>query len=119
MARTCLENDENTHLRPKNWTSRKDSEIAAIAAVELLLGTIDGVSKEDDWCVLCNQDMHHAQGVCKDDDDPYDITIGCDISFDDDSIKSEERNEELGLPGITFPMSRALLTDPNVFIADT
>jgi hypothetical protein len=57
--------------------------------------------------------------VCKDDDDPYDITIGCDKSFDVDSIKSEERNEELGLPGITFPMSRALLTKPNVFIADT
>jgi hypothetical protein len=30
MARTCWENDENAHRRPKNWTSGKGSEVAAI-----------------------------------------------------------------------------------------
>jgi hypothetical protein len=48
--------------------------------------------------------------LLKDNDDAYDI-IGYDKSFDDDLIKSEGRNEEFGLTGITFPMSRALLTD--------
>jgi hypothetical protein len=117
MARTCWENDENAYLRPKNWTSGKGSEVAAIAAVELLLGAIDGVTEDDDGCVLCNQDMH--KDVLKDDDDAYDI-IRYDESFVDDSIKSKARNEAFGLTGITFfPISRALLTDPNVFIADT
>jgi hypothetical protein len=51
MARTCWENDENAHLRLKNWTSGKVSQVAVIATVELLLGAIDGVTKDGDWCV--------------------------------------------------------------------
>jgi hypothetical protein len=86
-------------------TSGKGSEVAAIATVEHLLSAINGVSKEGDCCVLCNQDMH--KDVCKDNDNAHN-SIGYDESFDDDSIESEERNEEFGLTGITFPMSRAL-----------
>ena len=113
MAKTCWENEANAHLRPNNWTSNKGkaSEVSAIATavpaaknMELLLGAIDWLDDLDDddeqsWCQLCaaqveeNEEWH--------------------------MIKSEDSEEEYGLAGISFPATKALLTDPNVFIADS
>jgi hypothetical protein len=61
--------------------------------------------------MVCNQDV--SVDVTNDKDDGYDI-INNDESLNEDSIKSGVRNEEFGLTGITFPMSRALLSDLNV-----
>ena len=112
MAKTCWENNDNAHLRPNNWSSNKGkaSEVSAIATavassgrMELLLGAIDGVTKnEEPWCVLCTRDVEEDtknmnEYVC-DDEDSW---------------------QELNLAGISFPPTRALLTDPNVFFADT
>ena len=102
-AATCWENDANAHLRPSNWTSKrgKSSEVTAVAVnnMEFLLGAIDGIATEEGQ-----------------------FGMSCDVEADTKTIggtKEEQVGFELGLAGLTFPASRALLTDPNVFIADT
>ena len=112
MAKTCWENNDNAHLRHNNWSSNKGKalEVSAIATavasggrMELLLGAIDGVTKnEEPWCVLCAQDVEDDMKEMKE----Y-------VCNEGDSW------QQLNLAGISFPPSRALLTDPNVFIADT
>jgi hypothetical protein len=84
--------------------------VAAVATggMELLLGAFDVINSGESWC-----------GECDDEDNEVDI-FGDD---EDDVIKTVETelngNLELNLTGLTFPATRALLTDPNVFIADT
>jgi hypothetical protein len=108
MSKTCWENDANAHLWPNGWISNKGkaSEMSAVATavsgIELLLGAIDKDTKKTDGpsCTLCARNIEADE---------------------------EERNynsectgwQELNLAGVSFPSSKALLTDPNVFIADT
>lgn len=92
MSKTCWESDENAGLRPKNWKSSKGkSEVATVAVAT----------------VASQQTVEYLLGAIDGvpANDTYEDVLGY---------------TEIGLSAsLTFPNSRALLNDPNVFIADT
>jgi hypothetical protein len=76
--------------------------------MEFLLGAIDSEEYGELWC-----------DECKNEDMEIDI-FGYDAEDKEETAETKsDENLELNLTGITFPTTRALLTDPNVFIADT
>jgi Zinc knuckle len=90
MARTCWESEENAKLRPKGWKSNKGrTEVATVAVATVAAHNVAFL-------------LGTIDGISV--DETYDNLFN---------------DSEFNLSSMTFPNTRALLNDPNVFIADT